>query len=171
MVETVRIYGGRMRIYWTSCHRQPTMGGPAAWWLGGVATSPHVKKQRVTKCYTRPRTWRTIVNTVFNDYTPTAEITWRRTRCDYVLSYLFPTKWRQGKWVGQMVDLEQATHHSGTHCASASQSLSYSVDKLCQPVHTRVYPKISGLTHNEIYAYNNKHSLRSNTKDYGGKTH
>jgi hypothetical protein len=24
---------------------------------------------------------------------------------------------------------------------------------------------------NEIYAYNNKHSLRSNTKDYGGKTH
>jgi hypothetical protein len=24
---------------------------------------------------------------------------------------------------------------------------------------------------NEIYAYNNKHSLRSNTKCYGGKTH
>jgi hypothetical protein len=24
---------------------------------------------------------------------------------------------------------------------------------------------------NEIYAYNNKHSLRSNTKGYGGKTH
>jgi hypothetical protein len=24
---------------------------------------------------------------------------------------------------------------------------------------------------NEICAYNNKHSLRSNTKDYGGKTH
>jgi hypothetical protein len=24
---------------------------------------------------------------------------------------------------------------------------------------------------NEIYAYNNKHSLRSNTKFYGGKTH
>jgi hypothetical protein len=24
---------------------------------------------------------------------------------------------------------------------------------------------------NEIYAYNNKHSLRSNTKAYGGKTH
>jgi hypothetical protein len=23
----------------------------------------------------------------------------------------------------------------------------------------------------EIYAYNNKHSLRSNTKGYGGKTH
>jgi len=24
---------------------------------------------------------------------------------------------------------------------------------------------------NEIYAYNNKHSLRSNIKGYGGKTH
>jgi hypothetical protein len=24
---------------------------------------------------------------------------------------------------------------------------------------------------NEIYAYNNKHSLRSNTKDLGGRTH
>jgi hypothetical protein len=24
---------------------------------------------------------------------------------------------------------------------------------------------------NEIYAYNNKHSFRSNTKGYGGKTH
>jgi hypothetical protein len=24
---------------------------------------------------------------------------------------------------------------------------------------------------NEIYAYNNKHALRSNTKNYGGKTH
>jgi hypothetical protein len=32
-----------------------------------------------------------------------------------------------------------------------------------------VYPKVSGLSHNEIN--NNKHSLRSNTKGYGGKTH
>jgi len=31
-----------------------------------------------------------------------------------------------------------------------------------------VYPKVSD---NEIYAYNNKHLLRSNTKCYGGKTH
>jgi hypothetical protein len=36
---------------------------------------------------------------------------------------------------------------------------------------TRVYPKVSGLSHNEIYAYNNKHSLRWNMKVYGGKTH
>jgi hypothetical protein len=35
---------------------------------------------------------------------------------------------------------------------------------------TRVYPKLSGLSHNEINN-NNKHSLRSNTKGYGGKTH
>jgi len=35
----------------------------------------------------------------------------------------------------------------------------------------RVYPKVSGLNHNEIYAYNNEHSLKSNTKGYGGKSH
>jgi hypothetical protein len=33
----------------------------------------------------------------------------------------------------------------------------------------RIYPKVSGLSHNEIN--NNKHSLRRNTKGYGGKTH
>jgi amino acid transporter len=36
---------------------------------------------------------------------------------------------------------------------------------------TTVYPKVYGLSHKEIYAYNNKHSLRSNTNRYGGKTH
>jgi hypothetical protein len=36
---------------------------------------------------------------------------------------------------------------------------------------TRVYPKVSGLSQNEIYANNNKHSLISNIKVYGGKTH
>jgi hypothetical protein len=35
---------------------------------------------------------------------------------------------------------------------------------------TRVYPKVSGLNHNEINN-NNKHSFRSNTKGHGGKTH
>jgi hypothetical protein len=39
----------------------------------------------------------------------------------------------------------------------------------------RMYPKVSGLNHNEINNNNNnnnnKHSLRSNTKGYGGKTH
>jgi hypothetical protein len=33
---------------------------------------------------------------------------------------------------------------------------------------TWVYPD---WIHNEIYAHNNKHTLRSNTKGYGGKTH
>jgi hypothetical protein len=33
----------------------------------------------------------------------------------------------------------------------------------------RVYPKVSGLSHKEIN--NNKHSLRSNTKGCGGKSH
>jgi hypothetical protein len=38
---------------------------------------------------------------------------------------------------------------------------------------TKLYPKVSGLSHNEINNNNNnnKHSLRSNTKSYGGKTH
>jgi hypothetical protein len=37
-------------------------------------------------------------------------------------------------------------------------------------LNTRVYPKVSGLSHNEINNNNNKHSLRSNTKGYGDKT-
>jgi hypothetical protein len=36
---------------------------------------------------------------------------------------------------------------------------------------TSVYPKVSGLSHNDIYAYLRYYSLRSNTKGYGGKTH
>jgi hypothetical protein len=31
--------------------------------------------------------------------------------------------------------------------------------------------KFPDSVNNEIYAYNNKHSLRSNTKGYGSKTH
>jgi hypothetical protein len=34
-----------------------------------------------------------------------------------------------------------------------------------------VYPKFPDWVNNEIYAYNNKHSLRSNMNGYGGKTH
>jgi hypothetical protein len=37
--------------------------------------------------------------------------------------------------------------------------------------YTRVYPEVSGLSHNEINNNNNRQSLRSNTKAYGGKTH
>jgi hypothetical protein len=36
----------------------------------------------------------------------------------------------------------------------------------------REYSKVSGLSHNEMNNNDdNKHSLRSNTKGYGGKTH
>jgi hypothetical protein len=36
-----------------------------------------------------------------------------------------------------------------------------------------VHPKVSGLSNNEINNNNNnnKHSLKNNTKGYGGKTH
>jgi len=37
--------------------------------------------------------------------------------------------------------------------------------------YTKVYPKVSGLSHNEINNNNNKHSMRTNTKGYGRKTH
>jgi hypothetical protein len=36
--------------------------------------------------------------------------------------------------------------------------------------HTGVYPKVPGLSHNKVNN-NTKHSSRSNTKGYGGKTH
>jgi len=36
----------------------------------------------------------------------------------------------------------------------------------------RMYPKVSGLSHNEINnSNNNRHSLKSSTKGCGGKTH
>jgi hypothetical protein len=35
----------------------------------------------------------------------------------------------------------------------------------------RCIQKFPDYVDNEIYAYNNKHSLRRNTKGYGGKTH
>jgi hypothetical protein len=33
-------YGGQLRIYWISCRGQPTRGGPPAWGLGKVLTTP-----------------------------------------------------------------------------------------------------------------------------------
>jgi hypothetical protein len=40
-----------------------------------------------------------------------------------------------------------------------------------QTHNTRVYPNVSGLSHNVINNNYNKHSLRSNTNGYVGKTH
>jgi hypothetical protein len=51
------------------------------------------------------------------------------------------------------------------------------MDSLIQVFHlfvglyTRMYPNVSGLSHNKIYAYLWYYSLRSNTKGYGSKTH
>jgi hypothetical protein len=45
------------------------------------------------------------------------------------------------------------------------------VDKSKISLNTRVYPKVCGLSHNEIYAYLWYYTLRSNTHGYGGKTH
>jgi hypothetical protein len=59
------------------------------------------------------------------------------------------------------------TIHRNRH----SSRLSYSKHFLLE-THVRGYiQKIPDWVDNEIYAYNNKHSLRSNTKGYGGKTH
>jgi hypothetical protein len=43
--------------------------------------------------------------------------------------------------------------------------------QIAKQADTRVYPKVSGLSRNEINNNNNKHSLRRNTKRYGGKIH
>jgi hypothetical protein len=42
---------------------------------------------------------------------------------------------------------------------------------VCMYVRARVYLKFLDWAGKVIYAYNNKHSFRSNTKGYGGKTH
>jgi len=44
------------------------------------------------------------------------------------------------------------------------------MDKIVLLRYTEVYPKVSGLSRNEINKNKIKHSLRSNTKGYGGKT-
>jgi hypothetical protein len=62
-------------------------------------------------------------------------------------------------------------HLSYTSPFTAIENKRRSVYNKEKEKYTRVYPKVSGLSHNEIYAYNNKHSLRTNTKAYGGKTH
>jgi len=54
------------------------------------------------------------------------------------------------------------------------------IENLTQNAHARAHThtymrgciqKFPDSVDNETYAYNNKHSLRSNTKDYGGRTH
>jgi hypothetical protein len=60
---------------------------------------------------------------------------------------------------------------------SCNRSQTLSVQVKCTfnftrlPHGTTVYPKVSGMSHNEIYTYNNKHPLSINIKGYGSKTH
>ena len=42
-------HGGQLRIYWISSNGQPTRGGPLAWVLAEMLTTPYLKKCRVTK--------------------------------------------------------------------------------------------------------------------------
>jgi hypothetical protein len=56
-------------------------------------------------------------------------------------------------------------HFTGEALYSSDESLTQTI------LITRVYPKVSGLNHNEIYAYLWYCSLLSPSKGYGGKTH
>jgi hypothetical protein len=60
------------------------------------------------------------------------------------------------------------THSSSSSCQVLSQVTCYDLysSHLRGCIH-----KFPDWVDNEIYAYNNKHSLRSNIKGYGGKTH
>ena len=51
-----RGYGGPP-VYWTSTRGQPTRGGPPAWSLGDVLTTPLRKTDYVMEHVTKPRTW------------------------------------------------------------------------------------------------------------------
>jgi len=64
-----------------------------------------------------------------------------------------------------------STTYSFTVQISSTLNLSDITSKVSLRCYTRVYPKVSGMSHTDIYAYNNKHSLRNSIKDYGGKTH
>jgi len=71
--------------------------------------------------------------------------------------------------------LGQLSEEGSSHPEVTVNTMTFNKSKTCKwkppyiHSYTSKYPKVSGLSHNEIN--NNKHSLRSNTKGYGGKTH
>jgi len=67
--------------------------------------------------------------------------------------------------------LKQDNQYSVEHLVLGTGRLKVSTKtgKQYKQMSQSVYQKVSGLSRNEIN--NNKHSLRSNTKGYGGKTH
>jgi hypothetical protein len=66
-----------------------------------------------------------------------------------------------GKWNFNYKEHKWHLYHWVTKLQTCQQWVSY----------TRVYPKVSDWVNNKIKNNNNKHSLKSNTKGYGGKTH
>jgi hypothetical protein len=58
---TVIVHHMNLKSY---LHGRPTIGGPPAWGLDEGLTDPHRKSQIVTKCYTGPRNWHVLVNTI-----------------------------------------------------------------------------------------------------------
>jgi hypothetical protein len=64
-------YGGYLRIYSIISRGQPTRGGTPAWKLDDELKTPHLKEtQLVAKCYTGPRNWRALGNTVMKFRVP-----------------------------------------------------------------------------------------------------
>jgi hypothetical protein len=90
-------------------------------------------------------------------------VTWLDTQLFIGIGLTLHTTMKHGIFISTFQSLQHFYIQCGNlRCPLGRQYL---------PEYTRVYPKVSGLSHNEIYAYNNKHSLRSNTKGCGGKTH
>jgi hypothetical protein len=86
------------------------------------------------------------------------------------LRFLGPHKWGTGRIrVTKPRCMKDAVFHVLMFSEGKNDVCSGSVSRKDVKSYTRVCPKVSGLSHIEIN--NDKHSLRSNTKGYGGKTH
>jgi hypothetical protein len=78
-----------------------------------------------------------------------------------------PWVWHSGNW--QLREAMHPTSDEGIICYWTQPVVPCDIVTTILLAYTRAYPKVSGLIHNEIN--NNKHSLRSNTKGYDGKTY
>ena len=63
-------YGGKLQIYRISSRGQPTMGGPPAWGLGEVLTTPHRKNISCYIIFTKKALVQALVNMVMNFWVP-----------------------------------------------------------------------------------------------------
>jgi hypothetical protein len=86
--------------------------------------------------------------------------------------------WRHSSWsdIGSQ-ELPTKDWMTSLRCASSISHVGYwtipakTAENLVKTVLRGCIQKFPDWVDNEIYAYNNKHSLRSNTKGYDGKTH